>query len=153
MIKQLLKIVQPLRRFYWWLVRPETRGVRAILISHDGKIILVRHKYQEGWFLPGGKTSGDESDEDALRRELGEELGVKTISNFEKLGEYNNTYEYKRDTVIVFVVREFTHESKIHFEIEEYRLFDPRMLPEKVSPGTRRRIEEWLGQRAINNQW
>lgn len=153
MIKQLLKIAQPLRRFYWWLMRPETRGVRAILVNRDGKVLLVRHKYQEGWFLPGGKISGKENDENALRRELREELGVKIISRFEKLGEYANTYEYKKDTIVVFVVRDFTQESKTHFEIEEQRLFDPKMLPEKTSPGTRRRIEEWLGQKTTNNQW
>lgn len=153
MIKQLLKIAQLFRRFYWWLIRPETRGVRAILVNRDGKILLVRHTYQEGWFLAGGKVSGRENDEDALRRELREELGVKTISHLEKLGEYANTYEHKKDTVVVFVVRGFTHESKTHFEIEEQQLFDPKVLPDKVSPGTRRRIEEWLGRRTINNQW
>ena len=153
MIKQLLQIAQPFRRFYWWLVRPETRGVRAILVNSGGKIFLVRHKYQEGWFLSGGKVSGRESNEDALKRELREELGVKAISRLEKLGEYTSTYEYKKDTIVVFVVCDFTQESKTHFEIEEQQLFDPKMLPEKVSPGTRRRIEEWLGQRTINNQW
>lgn len=153
MIKQLLKIAQPLRRFYWWLVRPRTRGARAILVNRDGEILLVRHKYQEGWFLPGGKISGKEGDESALRRELREELGIKTISRLERLGEYANTYEYKKDTIVVFVVRDFTQESKTHFEIEEQRLFDPKILPEGVSPGTRRRIEEWLEQRTINNQW
>lgn len=153
MIKRLLKIAQPFRRFYWWLVRPETRGVRAILVNPNGKILLVRHRYQEGWFLPGGKVSGKEKDENALQRELSEELGVKTISHLEELGEYANTYEYKKDTIAVFVAHNFTREPKTHFEIEEQQLFDPKMLPEKVSPGTRRRIEEWLGQRAVSNQW
>mgnify|MGYP001585934432 CR=1 FL=1 len=112
-----------------------------------------RQFYQEGWFLPGGKVSGREKDENCLQRELREELGVEIASRLEKLGEYTNTYEYKKDTIIVFVVRDFTQESKTHFEIEEQQLFDPKMLPKKVSPGTRRRIEEWLGQRTINNQW
>lgn len=153
MIKQLLKIAQLLRRLYWWLARPETLGVRAILVNRDGKILLVWHKYQEGWFLPGGKISGGENYEDALRRELREELGVELISRPEKLGEYANTYEYKKDTIVVFVVRGFKQEPKKHFEIEEQKLFSPQGLPERVSPGTRRRIEEWIGQRTVNNQW
>lgn len=153
MIKQLLKIAQPFRQFYWWFVRPETRGVRAILVSSNGNILLVRHKYQEGWFLPGGKISGKENDEDALRRELREELGVDIVSRPEKLGEYTNTYEYKKDTIVVFVVQEFEQKPKKHFEIEEQKLFSPQVLPEGISPGTRRRIEEWLGQRTVNNQW
>lgn len=153
MIKQILKIIQPIRQFYWWLVRPETRGVRAILVNQDRKILLVRHKYQEGWFLPGGQVSRKESDEDALRRELLEELGVETKSRFEELGVYINTYEYKKDTIVVFVVNDFTCNPKTHFEIEEQKLFDPKMLPKEISPGTFRRIEEWLGKRNINHKW
>lgn len=153
MIKKILKIVQSIRCFYWWFVRPSTRGVRAIVMGHDGKIILVRHKYQEGWFLPGGKVGRNEKDESALRRELWEELGVDTISHLEKLGEYSNVYEYKKDTIIVFVAHSFVQKSTQHFEIEEQESFDPHMLPDETSPGTRRRIEEWLGQRMITNQW
>lgn len=142
-----------MRRIYWRLARPETRGVRAILVDVRGKILLVRHKYQEGWFLPGGKVSGREDDQEALRRELQEELGVQTVSRPEKLSEYVNTYEYKKDTIAVFVVREFTQASKRNFEVEEYQFFDPQNLPDGISPGTRRRIEEWLGQKVIEKQW
>lgn len=152
-LKQLLKIVQPLRRFYWWLVRPETRGVRAILVNTEGNILLVWHTYQGGWFLPGGKISGHESDQDALRRELREELGVETFVCFEKLGEYTNSYEYKKDTIAVFVLKNFTQTRKKHFEIEEQQFFDPQNLPEGVTPGTRKRIEEWLGKRTKTNEW
>lgn len=153
MMKQLLKIAQLLRRLYWWIARPETRGVRAILTDTDGNILLVQHKYQEGWFLPGGKVSRHESDEDALRRELREELGIETVSNIKKLGEYTNTYEYKKDIIVVFVVRGFSQKPKKHFEIEDQQTFNPQNLPEGVSPGTRRRIEEWLGHRTKTNQW
>jgi len=153
MVKQLLKIIQVLRRLYWRIARPETRGVRAILTGSDGNILLVWHKYQEGWFLPGGKVSRHESDEDALRRELQEELGVEVLSKLEKLGEYTNTYEYKKDIVVVFVVRGFTQKRKKHFEIEDQQTFNTQSLPEGVSPGTRRRIGEWLGHRTKTSQW
>ena len=152
-MKQLLKIAQMIRRLYWWIARPETRGVRAILMDADGNIILVRHKYQEGWFLPGGKTSRHESDENALRRELREELGVEIVSRPERLGEYTNTYEYKKDIIVVFIVRSFSQKPKKHFEIEDQQIFNPQNLPEGVSPGTTRRIEELLGHRTKTNQW
>jgi len=148
-----LNIALKIRRLYWRIVRPVTRGVRAILVNPEGKILLVRHKYGEGWLLPGGKTRKKEADETALRRELSEELGVSNISQIAKLGEYENTYEYKKDTVAVFIAREFTLTKKRHFEIETSGFFDPASLPEGTSPGTRKRIEEWLGQRQISNQW
>lgn len=153
MIKFLLPIVQRLRRFYWWLVRPTTRGVRAIIVNQNGEVLLVQHTYQAGWFLPGGKNHWNEGDKDTLRRELREELGIQDISIARKLGEYENTHEYKKDTVVVFVVDSFTEENKKHFEVEKHQFFKPEMLPKKTSPGTRRRIEEWLGEKPINNQW
>ena len=153
MIKKFLKIAHLFRRFYWRLVRPETRGVRAILVNNEGKILLVWHTYQEGWFLPGGKISKEESDEDALRRELQEELGVESMSGLEKLGEYTNTHEYKKDTISVFIVSDFVQKTKSHFEIEEKQFFDPQNLPKGVSTGTKKRIEEWLGQRTKTNHW
>src|SRR3989344_782639 len=127
MIKFLLPIVQKFRRFYWRIVRPVTRGVRAIVVNQNEEILLVAHTYQEGWFLPGGKVSRNEKDE--------------------------NAYEYKKDTIVVFVVDSFTQVSKKHFEVERHSFFNPEMLPGKTSPGTRRRIEEWLGKQQTNNQW
>ncbi|OHA32160.1 MAG: hypothetical protein A2928_00510 [Candidatus Taylorbacteria bacterium RIFCSPLOWO2_01_FULL_45_15b] len=153
MLKLLLQLAHALRCFFWWLVRPVTRGVRAILVNSGGKVLLVHHRYERGWLLPGGKTRKNETDIDALRRELKEEIGVSNISQAEKLGEYLNTYEYKKDTVAVFVVRSFTQERTRLFEIEKWSFFDPRNLPEGTSPGTRKRIEEWLGQKQISNQW
>ncbi len=152
-MKKILRIIQAVRKFYWWLTRPSTRGVRAILVNSEEKVLLVQHQYLDGWFIPGGKVKRSEKDEVALLRELREELGIQEIVNPKKLGEYLNTYEYKKDTIAVFVVSSFTQKPKRHFEIQEQRFFDPRQLPEKVSPGTRRRIEEWLGQRTISNQW
>ena len=153
MIKFLLPIVQKFRRFYWRIVRPVTRGVRAIVVNQNEEILLVAHTYQEGWFLPGGKVGGKENDENALRRELSEELGIQITATPRQFGEYENIYEYKKDTIVVCVVDSFTQVSKKHFEVEKHGFFKPEMLPEKTSPGTRRRIEEWLGKRQTNNQW
>ncbi len=153
MIKLLLPIIQKCRQLYWWLMRPTTRGVRAIMVNQTGNVLLVKHTYQDGWFLPGGKTCRSESDEDALRRELREELGIEIASISSKLSEYTNNYEYKKDTIVVFVSYAFTQKDTKHFEVEKYGFFKPEMLPEKTSPGTRRRIEEWLGKQTINNEW
>jgi 8-oxo-dGTP diphosphatase len=48
------------------------------LIEQDGKILIVRgHDDKESWDFPGGRMHDDESAEDALVREVHEELGVK----------------------------------------------------------------------------
>jgi 8-oxo-dGTP pyrophosphatase MutT (NUDIX family) len=148
----LLQIALKVRRFYWWLIRPVTRGARAIVVNKNGEVLLVRHRYDGGWFLPGGKAHKNESNEDALRRELKEELGV-TFGEKEKFGEYLNTYEHKKDTITVFVIQSFTLKEKNYFEIESWQFFDPRALPDGTSSGTQRRIKEWLHQTTINDWW
>ena len=153
MLKTLIKILQPIRRLYWRIFQPTTQGVRAILVNHNGQILLVRHSYQDGWYLPGGQVHKKEAYESALRRELEEELGVSEITHMEKLGEYANTYEYKKDTIVVFIVSFFAQQEKAHFEIEKFSLFDPQSLPDSTSPGTRRRVEEWLKKKPVSNQW
>lgn len=153
MMKMILKVVQSIRKLYWWIARPTTRGVRAIVVNNEEKVLLVKHRYLEGWFIPGGKADGNEQDEAALLRELWEELGIQEVKSIKKLGEYQNNYEYKKDNIAVFVVKSFTQSPKKHFEIEEYSFFDPQHLPNRVSPGTRRRIEEWLGKKPIDLQW
>ena len=153
MLNLIIRIAHALRRQYWRLVRPKTRGVRAVVANHNGQVLLVRHRYEKGWFLPGGKVKGNETDEAALRRELREEIGLSEIQNITKQGEYLNTYEYKRDTIVVFVVSSFSQQQKSHFEIAEQRFCNPRALPDDTSPGTRRRIAEWLTEQPKSTGW
>lgn len=149
----MLNLLLHLRRLYWFIFRPMTRGVRAILVSPTGEVLLVRHSYGEGWYLPGGRTRSREDDVVALQRELREELGVEIQGSVKKLGEYTNSQEYKRDTIIVFVVESFTRSHAKDAEIDDVGFFAPDSLPSDASPGTRRRIEEWMDKRPIGNQW
>ena len=153
MTKFVLRTLLSIRRCYWWVLRPTTRGVRAIVINKEQKILLLRHRYGTGWFLPGGKSKKTETNESALRRELKEEVGITLIIHIKRLGEYINTYEYKKDTITVFIVYDFNLVPKKHFEIEEWAFFNTDALPDDTSPGTRKRIEEWKGERAITSEW
>lgn len=149
MLRFLFNAVNMSRRFYWWAMRPATRGVRAILVNPDGKILLLRHGYSEGWYLPGGANKRGETDEASLHRELREELGITQFADVTKLGEYLNQYEYKNDTITVFVIKTFVLAPRRHFEVERWGFFDPSNLPDDTSPGTRRRIEEWRSDSLI----
>ena len=49
----------------------------ACLVAEEGdRLLLVRVRQNEHWYLPGGKIEEGEQPRDALRRELEEELGI-----------------------------------------------------------------------------
>ncbi|HEY8986010.1 MAG TPA: NUDIX hydrolase [Streptomyces sp.] len=52
----------------------------ALIRDQDGRLLLVNPTYKEGWDLPGGMAEDNEAPEDALRRELREELGLTIAS-------------------------------------------------------------------------
>lgn len=53
---------------------------RAILLSETGKILLVKIKGMAHFSLPGGKVDDNETTQDALHRELHEELGLTSLT-------------------------------------------------------------------------
>lgn len=54
-----------------------TLGVMPVITDADGRIVMVRHSYMEGWGLPGGLVDRGERVEKALVREAREEVGVE----------------------------------------------------------------------------
>jgi 8-oxo-dGTP pyrophosphatase MutT (NUDIX family) len=60
----------------WWLVcRPKRTGA-GVAVWYDGKLLLIRHSYKPGYFLPGGEIGRRETPVMAACRELGEEVGI-----------------------------------------------------------------------------
>ena len=49
------------------------RQVSAICVDDDGKILLIKNPNKEHWTLPGGTPENNESVEETLIREIGEE--------------------------------------------------------------------------------
>ncbi len=50
-----MSAVYRLARLYWRLIRPLTLGVRAIVTNERGEVLLLRHTYKSGLYLPGEK--------------------------------------------------------------------------------------------------
>lgn len=70
----------------------KTINVVAAVIFKDGRVFATQRGYGEfkdGWEFPGGKIEPGESPEDALRREIREELEVEV-----NVGELIDTIEY-----------------------------------------------------------
>jgi 8-oxo-dGTP pyrophosphatase MutT (NUDIX family) len=54
------------------------QAARALIVDPDDRVLLVRFEFPAGtrWALPGGGLEPGETPEDALRRELVEEVGL-----------------------------------------------------------------------------
>lgn len=131
-----------LRRAWWFVTRPFSIGVLGIVVDEDGRILLVEQTYRNGWYLPGGGVRKREGLDDALRRELREEVGVEPTSPPRLHGMYWNFAESKSDYVAVFVVERWERRPARSLEIARDDFFSPDDLPEDASPAAVRRIGE-----------
>jgi len=138
----LLLAADKLRRAYWFVLRPISVGVLGIVLDDQGRILLVEQTYRSGWYLPGGGVRRKEPLDEALRRELREEVGVEPSEPPRLHGLYWNFKESKSDYVAVFVVERWSRQPARSFEIADDRFFAPDELPEDTSPAARRRIGE-----------
>ena len=131
-------------RTLWLLLKPLSFGVR-ILMVRNSEILLVRHIYQDQWFLPGGLIEHGETIEDAVRREAAEEVGA-TIQELILFGVYTKFLYGKSDHVIVFLSRDFSLNGHSDDEIERLEFFDLSALPDDISPGSRKQIDRFIDE-------
>lgn len=105
--------------------------VRALVVSDDGAFLLVRpHGYREGeWTLAGGGVEDGETAQQAMRREIAEELGVELEEELERLpvgnrfiysAEHKARKELDHDgqDAAMFVVR-FPRDAQLALQSEE----------------------------------
>ena len=79
---------------------PKQRTRIAGIIIQDGKLLLLLGKgYKELW-TPGGKIDEGETDEECLRRELREELGVEA-TDIKFFKEYKTTSFYNQSITLI----------------------------------------------------
>ena len=132
-----------------------TVGARVMLVDGD-KVLLIRHTYLPGWQFPGGGVDPGETIESAARREVLEETGYRVTGDMALLGIYHNISTVTdRDHVAFYVATQFVvdHVFKPNREIAESGWFDRRALPEKVTPATSQRIDEYFDKAPRREIW
>jgi 8-oxo-dGTP pyrophosphatase MutT (NUDIX family) len=88
-------------RVYWFVARPKVVGVKCV-VTHDARVLLVRHTYgRRTWDLPGGTVRRRELPIEAARREMHEELG-RLIEDWHGLGVLYVTTNQHRDNLHMF---------------------------------------------------
>jgi ADP-ribose pyrophosphatase YjhB (NUDIX family) len=139
MISIAYKFIYSFLKIYWFIFRPQTQGVICLLLSGD-ELLLIRHTYgRSTWTLSGGGLKKNESKEEAVKREVKEELGLDITPEF--IGEFTHNPEHKIDTVFCFVAKMEKREPKIdHREIKEAKWWNINNLPEDHSMSLQRVI-------------
>ena len=115
----------PLAKVYWKIFRPKTFGVKGVIpnSNDDRQVLLIRNSYgnRQLWNLPGGGYNPTrELADNAIGRELGEELSITPVG-IEKLGEYVTDAEGKRDRVTLFLCRVTSDHFEVNREIAEFK--------------------------------
>ena len=120
----------------------------AIVTDSRGRVLLLKHRFRpgSGWGLPGGFIEQGEQPEEALRRELREEIGLEVAEL--KLFTVR-AFKRPKQVEIVFMgqaISAIGSPEELSFEIQEARWFLPGEFPPELP-----RDQTTLIKRALND--
>ena len=149
-----LHVLYAIQKRLWRLMRPRTRGVKVMLFSPSGEIMLIRNTYGQSdlFVIPGGGIRPFENPEQAARREIREELGCE-LAGLTLLSIHFTAVEGKRDTIYLFKATIVGEPRPDRVEVEEAAFFRLSDLPPTLSPASARRIQEHEGARIPDGTW
>ncbi len=120
----------------------------AVVLDEGGRVLLLQHTFRQGsgWGIPGGFVEKGEQPEEAIRREMREEVGVE-IDGVRLVAA--RTLRRPRQVELLYLarVREGEHPRAASAEISRAQWFAAGELPEGLSKDQRRLIG-----RALENE-
>jgi G:T/U-mismatch repair DNA glycosylase/8-oxo-dGTP pyrophosphatase MutT (NUDIX family) len=122
------------RALHGWLEPTRRAAVRALVIDDDDRILLVQYRRPVGddtwWGTPGGGIDPGETDQQALARELREEIGLYEFELgpliFEHTGEFPWARELFRQVNKTYLVRVREHEPRATIDLAAEGVVDVR---------------------------
>ncbi|MBS0274739.1 MAG: NUDIX domain-containing protein [Proteobacteria bacterium] len=135
------------------LMTPAVFGVRGIVEDGQGRILLVRHSYLSGWHFPGGGVGRGEPPENAVVREMEEEVGLMESTPPEFIALYSQKVLWVTNVVGLYRLRNARIDFKPNLEIREAQFFDPAALPAGTTDATQRRLAELSGKAPRSPYW
>jgi 8-oxo-dGTP pyrophosphatase MutT (NUDIX family) len=135
------RVAYRLLQLIWFVRRPYTRGVKCLITSPEG-VLLVRHTYgRRSWDLPGGALKRDEEPLACARREMEEELGMRD-ADWSAAGTIQGRQNHRRDLIYCFRTELAQAEvSPNPVELATVGWFPSGSLPAELSPYARPILE------------
>jgi mutator protein MutT len=112
----------------------------ALIFNDSGQILLLKHRFRagSGWGIPGGFLEIGEQPEQALRRELREEVGLE-ITRVEIFTA--RSFKKPRQVEILFRCRANEEVKPLTMEVERAEWFSLQELPAGLPTDQRLLIE------------
>jgi 8-oxo-dGTP diphosphatase len=112
----------------------------ALIFNDEGQVLLLKHRFRagSGWGIPGGFLEEGEHPEQALRREMREEVGLE-LAQVEIFT--SRTFRKPRQVEILFRARANADVSSQTMEVERAEWFSPHSLPNGLPQDQRVLIE------------
>ena len=113
----------------------QIKVVAGLILQNNKLLICQRPNFKDHplkWEFPGGKIKNDETNEEALIREINEELSINII-NYKELISYNFNYKdlNKKVFIYFYLVNNFSgkvlnnfHKELKWIEIKDIREYD-----------------------------
>jgi mutator protein MutT len=119
----------------------------AVVIDDQGRVLLLKHVFRtgSGWGIPGGFMKAGEQPEEALRRELREEVGLE-LERAEIV--FVRTLKSTQQIQFMFRCRAKGEAQPQSVEVEQAAWFSPQALPDALAEDQRRLLDRIIGNGA-----
>lgn len=142
--RRLFRLAHALRTRWWRIRKPRVEGCRVLAFDADGRVLLVRHSYGSGkWMPPGGGVGRGESALAAAMRELREETGCN-LTEPEPIAEVVEQLHGAGNRVHVIAGRTGDAPKPDGREIIEVAFFAPDALPAAMPAQLVRDLPGWI---------